>query len=238
MVRIRHVAICTGQPWEAESEVQRLLGLAVVQRDPFDPAIRIRNGVFALQDTFLEITAPGAPDAPAQRFLDRRGEGGYMVCLQVDDLDAARRRAESMGVRVALTIDGHRSGAQTISSLHLHPSDTGGTLFSFELPVPPESWAYGGLAWRDYRRLHIVQNIVGVQLTSSEPDRLIGRLAQLLDISNTNGRSVALDRCQIAVAAAANVGDPDRLAAIEFSATDRSRVGEQHTVAGTVLKFV
>ena len=238
MTRIRHVAICTGSPWEAEAEVQRLLGLAVVVRDPFNPAIGIRNGVFALGDTFLEITTPGAADTPTQRFLDRRGEGGYMVCLQVDDLATARRRAEALGVRIVLAIDDHQAGAQTISSLHLHPRDTGGTLFSFELPRPADSWAYGGPAWRDYRRQQVVQDIVGVELTSRDPRRLLTRLSTLLDVDPPGNGSISLDRCRIAVTAAPDRDKLDRLNAIEFSATSRSRAGERHVVAGTELRFV
>ena len=237
MLRVRHVAVCTADPWGTEARVMDILKLAVVQRDKFNPSIRIRNGVFALQSTFLEITTPAGSTAPTQRFLDKHGDGGYMVCLQVDDLEQARARAEAMGIRVVLSIDRHRCGEQTVSAAHLHPADTGGTLFSFEEAHPPESWAYAGEAWQDYRRADVVLDIVGVELASPDPAGLARRLGRLLDVPMADG-VLSLNGCRIIIRAAAEGSHRDRLHAIEFMAADRSRAGEEHLVAGTVFRFV
>jgi len=236
-VRIRHVAVCTADPWGTEARVQALLQLAVVQRDVYNPSIGIRNGVFALQDTFLEITTPAGPATATQRFLDKHGDGGYMVCLQVDDLARARSRVEDRGVRVVLEINGHRSGDQSVSAVHLHPQDTGGTLFSLEEANPRESWAYAGEAWKDYRRGDIVRNIVGVEIASARPDALAIRLADLFDVENKKG-VIELCQSRIVVIAGSSADHRDRLRAIEFQATNRSRKGDQHTVAGTIFRFV
>lgn len=237
MLRIRHVAVCTADPWGSESRVADLLGLAVVSRDRFDPAIGIRNGVFALQSTFLEVTTPGAAGTPTQRFLDKHGDGGYMICLQVDDLAAAKARARACDVRIVLSIHGHRAGDQVVSAVHLHPADTGGALFSFEQADPPDSWAYAGEAWRDYRRGGVVRDIVAVEIESPQPARLATRLAQLFD-RPAEGGVLQLDQTRLTVVAASAGSTRDRFVAVDFSATDRSRVGEEHVVAGTLFRFV
>ncbi len=237
MLRVRHVAVCTADPWGSEARVAETLKLAVVQRDKVDPRIGIRNGVFALQSTFLEVTTPAGPGTPTQRFLDRHGDGGYMVCLQVDDLDKARARAEALGIRIVLAIDKHRVGAQTVSAVHLHPADTGGTLFSFEQADPPDSWAYGGEAWQDYRRGEVVRDIVGVELRSPEPEVLARRLSQLFGVDREHGL-LSLTNGRIIIVAADPDSRRDTLHAIEFTATDRSRVGESHVIAGTIFRLV
>jgi hypothetical protein len=237
MLRIRHVAVCTADPWGSEARVADVLGLAVVQRDKFNPAIGIRNGVFALQSTFLEVTTPGAAGTPTQRFLDKHGDGGYMICLQVDDLDVAKARAIACDVRIVLSIDAHRDGDQVVSAVHLHPADTGGALFSFEQADPPDSWAYAGEAWRDYRRDGVVRDIVAVEIESPQPARLIERLARLFD-RPADGNVLQLDRSRLLVCAAPPQATRDRFIAIDCSATDRSRVGEEHVIAGTRFRFV
>src|ERR1700735_2390951 len=65
--------------------------------DPFsDPGVEyfgLRNAVFALGDTFLEVVSPVTEGTAAGRLLDRRGgDCGYMVMVQVTDLPAARER--------------------------------------------------------------------------------------------------------------------------------------------------
>lgn len=234
--RIRHVAICTGDPWAAEARVHDFLRLAVVQRDEYNPSIGIRNGVFALQDTFLEITTPGSNEAPTQRFLNKRGEGGYMICLQVPDLEEAVARAEAMGVRIVLRIDQHRVGHQQVSSAHLHPADTGGTLFSFEQADPPESWAYAGHAWRDYRRGDVVRDIVGAQIATAQPEELAQHLGRLFAVE-PGGHTLSLAGGRI-VLTAAEPNARDAFHTIEMFASDRGRAGEASEIAGVTVKLV
>src|SRR5262249_20658133 len=153
------------------------------------------------------------------RFLDKHGDGGYMICLQVDDLCAAKARASACDVRIVLSIEGHRCADQIVSAVHLHPADTGGALFSFEQADPPDSWAYAGEAWRDYRRDGVVRDIVGVEIESPAPARLTTRLAQLVGREPERG-VLQLDGTRVVVVAAPAGSIRDKFAAIDFSATD------------------
>ena len=61
-------------------------------------AFGLRNAVFAIGDTFLEVVAPVRDDTTAGRYLERRGgDGGYMALFQVPDVADARRRVADLG---------------------------------------------------------------------------------------------------------------------------------------------
>lgn len=119
--------------------------------EPFsDPAVGyfgLRNAVFALGDTFLEVVSPVRDDAPAGRLLARRGgDCGYMLMFQVDDVVGARAAAQRAGVREVFAV-----ALDDMTEAHLHPSDIGGAIVSVSQPQPPSSWRWGGPGWEARR---------------------------------------------------------------------------------------
>jgi hypothetical protein len=116
-------------------------------RDPFvDPGVEefgLTNAVYAIGDQFLEVVSPIQDGTTAGRYLERRGDDpvGYMVIVQVDDLDETRDRAEKLRIRTVWTID-----LDDIRASHLHPKDTG-AITSVDQPVPPTAWRWGGPDW-------------------------------------------------------------------------------------------
>lgn len=146
-VRIRQVALCSDDIWPVERQIVADLGVAGVHRDGPN-VFEMRNVVFVVGDTFLEVLQPTAQSAPTARFLARGGAGGYMLILQVDDLAAARRRVEAMGIRIVFDAPPERVHGVTMSSIHLHPADTGGTLISLDHADPPDGWGWAGDAWK------------------------------------------------------------------------------------------
>ena len=118
-------------------------------RDPFrDPGVKefgLDNAVYPVGDTFLEVVSPIRDDTTAGRYLDRVGADpvGYMVIMQVDDLDDIRSRAERLRIRTVWSID-----LEDIRASHLHPKDTG-AITSIDQPADPASWRWGGPGWED-----------------------------------------------------------------------------------------
>ncbi|HEV7527722.1 MAG TPA: VOC family protein, partial [Solirubrobacteraceae bacterium] len=105
-IRLRQAVIVAGELEPVERSLRDALGLAEPFRDPGVEQFGLRNAVFALGDCFLEIVSPLQPDTAAGRHLERHGgDGGYMVLFDLEDLDSARARAESEGVRVVWRID-------------------------------------------------------------------------------------------------------------------------------------
>jgi catechol 2,3-dioxygenase-like lactoylglutathione lyase family enzyme len=138
--RLRQVAIAVG---DLDRSVE-LLRSRLALEEPFaDPAVRyfgLRNAVFAIGDTFLELVSPVQDGTAAERLLERRGgDCGYMAMLQVEDVATARERARRLGIREVFEVE-----FDDIAEAHLHPTEIGGAIVSISEPQPPSSWRWGG----------------------------------------------------------------------------------------------
>src|SRR5205085_2800256 len=107
-------------------------------------------------------------DTTAGRYLERRGADpvGYMVIVQVDDLDATRKRAEDLGIRTVWRVD-----LDEIRASHLHPKDTG-AITSVDQPTDPAAWLWGGPGWEQ----RAVPGRVKAVSIGADPDRWSGLL--------------------------------------------------------------
>jgi methylmalonyl-CoA/ethylmalonyl-CoA epimerase len=61
---------------------------------------RIRVARYYLGDVALELIEPTSPDSEVAKFLDKRGEGFYLISYRVDDVDAALAELKDKGVRI------------------------------------------------------------------------------------------------------------------------------------------
>jgi Glyoxalase-like domain len=143
MLRLRQAVIAARDLDAVTAELTERLGL----RDPFaDPGVGhfgLRNAVFCLGDTFLEVVSPVRDDTAAGRLIERRGgDCGYMTMFQLDDLDAARERVRSLGVREVFEVE-----LDDMREVHLHPADMRGAIVSLSQPDPPAAWRWGGPDW-------------------------------------------------------------------------------------------
>ena len=237
-VRIRQVAICTDDIWPVERAVAQKLEVTPVHRDKPGAPIWMFNAVIAVGDTFLEILQPERDTAPTQKFLDKQGgPAGYMLLLQVDDIEIARARAEAANVRVVMDVPKRKYHGVTGAAIHLHPGDTGGVLTSLDWMEEWDSWAWGGEAWPWHKRTEVVDGIVGVEITSSDPSRVAQRFSEFIGRPADAERRIELDQSYIEIAQGA-ANQRDRLTAIDVLATDRSRAGEVHEFARTKVRFV
>jgi hypothetical protein len=178
---------------DLESAHERLrdgLGLGEPFRDPGVGLFGLHNVVCALGDDFIEIVSPTQEGTAAGRHLERRGEGGYMVLFQVDDLAGARSRAEALDVRTVWSVD-----LDDISASHLHPADLGGTIVSIDRPLPPESWRWGGPGWIGQGGEGAPGRLAGVTLRVPDPASVAARWAEVLGLS-PDGTTLRLDRDQ------------------------------------------
>ncbi len=97
---MRQVALVGRDLAAPVNDLCAVLDLQIAYRDPGVEAFGLHNALLPIGDTFLEVVSPLRPDTSAGRLLDRRkGDGGYMVIVQSEDLEADRKRMAEVGVR-------------------------------------------------------------------------------------------------------------------------------------------
>ncbi|HEX7884440.1 MAG TPA: VOC family protein [Phenylobacterium sp.] len=193
-MRLRQIAL-VGQDLEAaRGEITDVLGLGAAYADPGVGKYGLHNAVWPVGDTFLEVVSPMREGTTAGRLLEKRqGDGGYMVILQTDDLDAARARVAEKGVRIADRFDG-----EGVAFTHLHPRDLGGAIVSIDHMVPATRWEWGGPDWQANVRTDVSLEIVGAELQADDPTAMAERWAEVLGLEmRRDGVSLGLQGGEI-----------------------------------------
>ena len=171
--RLRQAVLAATELEPVCAQIQDTFGLGEPYADPAVAAFGLRNAVFALRDTFLEVVSPIEPDAAAARWLQRRGvDCGYMAMFEVDELDAARRRAADRRLREVFAIE-----LEDMAEVHLHPADVGGAIVSLSRPQPPGSWRWGGPGWPERSR---PLELTGVTVALTDPGAVQARWSAAL----------------------------------------------------------
>ncbi len=179
-LRLRQLCLVAQDLEPVVDDLKAVFDIEVCHRDPAVAKYGLHNALLPIGNSFVEIVAPTKDDTAAGRYLDRRkGNGGYMVILDTDELDRWQKHVEAIGVRVAarLASDGYRG-------LQLHPRDTGGALLEI-------NWSHGGAdinaayhpagpAWQASVRTTVVKAIIGAELQSDDPERLAAKWSEIL----------------------------------------------------------
>ena len=189
-VRLRQAVLIARDLEPAHERLRDALGLGEPFRDPGVGTFGLHNVVCALGEDFIEIVSPIQEGTAAGRHLERRGEGGYMLIVQLEDLAGARERAQALGVRTVWSID-----IDDISASHLHPADLGGTIVSIDRPLPPESWRWGGPEWIGRAGEGARGRLAGVTVRVPDPAAIAARWAEVLGLE-PDGTTLRLDRGQ------------------------------------------
>jgi len=177
-MRLRQIALVGADLAACSADIAAVLGVVDPYDDPGVQKYGLKNAVFAVGHTFLEVVSPQQPGTTAGRLIDKRGgDGGYMVILQVRDLEAARRTAAEAGVRTVEQLD-----FPGVAATHLHPRDTGGAMISLDWMDPWERWEWGGPEWQANVRTSTSVAIIGAELQAEDPAAMAARWSQVLGI--------------------------------------------------------
>jgi len=232
-MRLRQIALVARELRPVETAICDSLGLEVCYRDPGLSVFGLRHGLYPIGDHILEVVVPKQPNTTAERFLDRRGgDGGYMVIVQVDDIDDERARLDAADMRIVF-----EAKADGMHGLHLHPKDVGGAILSIDQATPPESWAWAGQDWQYHRREEIVNDLVAVEMQAEDPDAMAKKWSAALGKPISEGRRIELEDATIRFVLDED-GRGDGLAAADVVATDRGRAGETLELCGFRFNLV
>jgi hypothetical protein len=229
-MRLRQIALVASGLDVQAGHVAAVLGLGAPYADPGVGKYGLRNAVFPIGDTFLEIVSPFEPGTTAGRLLEKRGgDGGYMVILQVDDLAAARARVLSVGARIVDQAD-----LEAAAFTHIHPKDSGGAMLSLDAMSPAAHWEWGGPDWRGQVRIERSVAITGAELQGSDPGVMAARWAEILGFSCAFDRiswRIALDQGELRFVLATD-GRGEGLSAIDVVVQDADAVRDAARLRG------
>jgi hypothetical protein len=175
MMRIRQIALVARELRPAVEALVDLFDIEVGYRDPGVGHFGLENAVMPVGNTFLEVVSPVRPDTTAGRYLARRGDSGYMVIFETSRLSEDRTRVEALGARVVWEV-----ALDDISTVHLHPKDTGAAIVSLDQPVPAGEWRWGGPQWKHHVRTDRVRRIVSAEMEAHDPEAMATRWSALL----------------------------------------------------------
>lgn len=229
-MRLRQIALVGRDLAGIAADIDAILAPGVPYADPGVGRYGLRNLVWPLGATFLEVVSPARADTTAGRLLAKRGaDGGYMTIFQVADLAAAEARARAHGVRIVERLDLPQAAAR-----HLHPKDLPGAIVSIDAMQPPASWAWGGPEWRANARTTRVRGIVGAGLAVADSDAVSARWAEVLGLARRRSDGfwrLALDGGELRFAEAA---DGAGLNEVDLEATDRAAIVAAARARGSV----
>jgi hypothetical protein len=180
-VRLRQAVLAAGELEPLAADLRTELALREPFRDPGVAEFGLHNVVFALGDCFLEVISPTQPGTAAGRWLERHGDGGYMLIFDLRDLGSARERAAAERVRVVWQID-----LPDISGTHLHPADMGGAIVSIDRSEPYGTWRWGGPDWTGTTGAGAAARLLGVTVAVPQPQEVARRWAHVLGVGVTH----------------------------------------------------
>jgi catechol 2,3-dioxygenase-like lactoylglutathione lyase family enzyme len=167
----------------SREELCDILGIEVAYRDPGVAKWGLANVVCPTGHDFLEIVSPTQAGTSAGRYLDRRkGDGGYMVILQVADAAAERRRVTGLGIRAVEQRD-----QPHYQYTHFHPADTAGVLLSLDQTVAPAGvdpalwWPPAEKDWVKQARSDVTNGLAGVEIQCTDPDQAAALWSKILN---------------------------------------------------------
>lgn len=213
------------------AEARRELGLNEGVNDSAGMAeLGFIHQVLAIDQTFLEFTAPLGPDTMPAKLVAKRGDLGYMVVMQVEDVDAAVARAAELGFKPVFDTpyEGH-----TITQWH--PRDFG-TLAEIDQLRPADTW-YMAPKIFEVGSTEVVGDFTAIDIAVREPATIAARWAAVLDIAvQPDGTSLDLSGRTVRFVPAVD-GGGEGLVAVDLPATDRSQAGRTVRLSGVQFRL-
>jgi hypothetical protein len=186
--RLRQVVLAAHELDPVAADLEEFVGVRGPFHDEGVGHFGLRNAVYALGDTFLEIVSPQQPGTAAGRYLERRGgDCGYMTMFEVADADGTRARLASLGVRTVW-----ETVYDDITDLHLHPKDVGGAIVALDVTEPVGSWRWGGPAWAGRIPACGTGGVTGMTVAAVDPEATARRWSAVLDAPSTSATGLHL----------------------------------------------
>ena len=184
-MRIRQLVLVAEDRDKVVNDLCNLFKIEVAFYDPGIIHFGLENAVIPVGDTFLEVVSPVQENTTAGRYLERRkGDGGYMVIVQTEDLAKEKERVESEGIQIVWNADRTEEEIRA-QGIHLHPRELG-TILSLDTMDPPSSWLWASTNWEEKVKTEVSNCLNGVHLQSKDPEVMMRKWEKALGREGTN----------------------------------------------------
>ncbi len=128
-VNFQSICIAVRDLDAATKRFQELFDAPVVKNE-VHPEEHVKWVWIDLGGVFIELISPTSPESQVAKFLDRHGEGFFLLGLRVDDIEEARRKfkASALGVVYDQANDSFPGGGKYN---FIHPKTFFGTMVEF-----------------------------------------------------------------------------------------------------------
>ncbi|MDV6268970.1 MULTISPECIES: VOC family protein [Rhodococcus] len=226
---LRQIVLIVPDLGEAVARAREIFGFTSCTRDvEAMEELGFIHEIFSFADTFIEIVAPIDADSPHGQMVARQGAGGYMVDVQVANLDELVDRAGRLDIAPLFVqgFEGHR-----ISQWH---PKTLGTLAEFDQVEPHDTWHFAPGIF-EASCTDVARDIIGAEISTDDPKVMAQKWSQVVGAPVLGNATVELAKGSITfVPADGRKG----LTAVDVIATDPARIGESVILGGVEFRFV
>ncbi|PCJ26686.1 MAG: hypothetical protein COA96_05040 [SAR86 cluster bacterium] len=174
---LKQVALVAEDIESALSDLTNVLGLSICVRNLAVEQFGLVNALMAFGETFIEVVSPSQPNTAAGRLLDKRkGNGGYMVLVQTDDLKSHKNNINIKGIEAV-----YEANPDGVKLMHLHPKELGAILSFDELELA-EHWIWAGDNYKEVQGSELVNKITGVVIQGDDPQKVAQKWAAAFNL--------------------------------------------------------
>ncbi len=193
--KLRQVAHLVRDLNEAEVLYRNILGMNPCHAQEL-PQYGLTNMVLpAGEGTYIELLQPTTTDCAAARYLERRGEGPYLLIFETKQYDQLISHLKSLGVRVTgeTQRDGHRSA-------FVHPSSANGAFLEIiEVGDTQNPWPAAGPKGLEQQRRPLTRQLKQAAVLVRDLDQATHRWEEMFGLQATERFQISFTDLEIAV---------------------------------------
>ena len=127
--KIEHIGVAVRNIEKSIPLFRDLLGIPLEKVYESD-VIKTKIAFFPVDGCTIELIEPMDPSSPVAKFIQKRGEGIHHICLGVENVEAALRHYESLGIELLNKTPRKTQDGRIIA--FLNPKSTNGVLIELE----------------------------------------------------------------------------------------------------------
>ena len=127
--KVEHIGVAVENIEKSIHIFKDLLGIPLEKVYESD-VIKTKIAFFPVGGSTIELIEPMDPSSPAAKFIQKRGEGIHHICLGVENVEAALRHYESLGIELLNKTPRKTQDGRIIA--FLNPKSTNGVLIELE----------------------------------------------------------------------------------------------------------